>query len=172
MLETTPILPEPEIPFPQANNIIRLLDLLENLMLNDMERDMITLNYDFNVRQTNYYTDAGRYLGLIEKYQIKKPNSTKIMFRLTSEGRRILELSYKEKRLSIVRKILEHKPFRMALEAYLHNAIRPKKIAVAEILRDCKIYNVDSQDTFERRASTVLRWIDWILELQHEFEQK
>lgn len=168
--DTAIISSEPKVPFPQANNMIRLLDLLEKLVISDLERDMITLYYDFNVRQTNYYTDAGRYLGLIDKYYVKESNKRKVMFTLTNEGQRIMQLSHKEKRLNIVRKILEHKPFRLTLERYLLKSQRPKKEEVAEILKECQIYNVKSEDTFERRASTVLNWIDWILELQHDLE--
>ncbi len=32
-----------------------------------MTKEEITTTYDFNPRQTNYYTDAGRYLGIIDK---------------------------------------------------------------------------------------------------------
>jgi len=167
--ESVPIVDEPKISFPQANNIIRLLDLLEKLVDNDIARDMITLTYDFDVRQTSYYTDAGRYLGLIEKYKIKVPKQRSvIMFRLTTEGKRVMQLSHKEKRLSIVSKILEHKPFNLSFKRYIEKLERPSKQEVAEILQECNIYNVKSWDTFERRASTVLSWIDWILQLQNE----
>ena len=61
------IIPEPNnIPFPQANSFERIINLCEILYENNtLSRDEITYRYDFDSRQTNYYTDAGRYLGLI-----------------------------------------------------------------------------------------------------------
>ncbi|RIU93493.1 translation elongation factor [Oceanobacillus picturae] len=168
VMEYTEVISEPEVPFPQADNIIRLIDLLEKLVLGNIEKETVTLNYDFDVRQTQYYTDAGRYLGLINK-QVKNRNGiSKIVFSLTREGRRIMQLSYKEKRLNLVAKILEHKPFKMVLNKYLRNSSRPSKEQVVDILIECEIYNVQSISTFKRRSSTVLSWIDWVLGLQHE----
>ena len=63
----TEVLDEPEIPFPQADSFNRVINLCELLYKNEMTKEEITVNYDFNPRQTNYYTDAGRYLGLIDK---------------------------------------------------------------------------------------------------------
>lgn len=62
------IQPEPKIPFPQADNFPRIIDLLGLLADKNLDKDTITTNYDFDERQTNYYTSAGMYLGLIEKY--------------------------------------------------------------------------------------------------------
>lgn len=171
VMENTELIDEPKLPFPQADNIVRLIDLLEKLMTNDLEKENITLNYDFDVRQTQYYTDAGRYLGLINKYNTKKSNGrSKIIFSLSKEGRRIMQLPYKEKRLNLVGKILEHKPFKMVLNQYLKQSKRPSKATVVDILIECKIHQVKALSTFGRRSSTVLCWIDWILELQHEFD--
>ncbi|WP_200888864.1 DUF7226 domain-containing protein [Aphanizomenon flos-aquae] len=39
-------------------------------MLNkELTKEEITANYQFNQRQTNYYTDAARYLGFVDKYK-------------------------------------------------------------------------------------------------------
>ncbi len=58
---------EPKIAFPQADSFKRVINLCELLSEGEKSRDEITLNYAFDPRQTNYYTDAGRYLGLINK---------------------------------------------------------------------------------------------------------
>jgi hypothetical protein len=79
VLNNAGIIEEPEVPFPQADNFKRVVNLCELLLHNESTKDDITLNYDFDPRQTNYYTDAGRYLGLIEK---SKANEN-IVFRLS-----------------------------------------------------------------------------------------
>ena len=66
ILSNVEITKEPNVPFPQADNFKRVVNLCELLLYNESTKDDITLNYDFDPRQTNYYTDAGRYLGLIE----------------------------------------------------------------------------------------------------------
>ncbi len=68
LLKETRIVQEPEIPFPQADSFERLINLCELLNKSGvLSREEITSNYDFDQRQTRYYTDAGRYLGLISK---------------------------------------------------------------------------------------------------------
>ena len=32
-------------------------------------------------------------------------------------------------------------------------------------MKSAKLYNIDSEQTYKRRASTVISWINWILEL-------
>lgn len=82
------IVNEPEVPFPQADSFRRIINLCELLNETELTRDEITANYDFDPRQTNYYTDAGRYLGLINK----RKEGGQIIFSLTDEGLRLLRL--------------------------------------------------------------------------------
>lgn len=54
---------EPEVPFPQADNFERVIDLLGLLVeSNTLDKQEITSNYDFDIRQTDYYANAGIYL--------------------------------------------------------------------------------------------------------------
>ena len=84
ILKRTSYVDEPSVPFPQANSFKRVINLCELLFQSDMTRDDITTNYAFDQRQTNYYTDAGRYLGLIRKYR----DNEQVCFSLTEEGRK------------------------------------------------------------------------------------
>lgn len=58
---------EPRIPFPQANSFPRVVDLLGLLVNEELTPEQITSVYDFDERQTDYYTNAAIYLGLIKK---------------------------------------------------------------------------------------------------------
>ena len=58
---------EPQLPFPQADTFERVINICELLNDQDLSRNDVTERYAFDARQTNYYTDAARYLGLIEK---------------------------------------------------------------------------------------------------------
>ncbi|SFF87382.1 hypothetical protein SAMN04487885_11368 [Clostridium cadaveris] len=152
---------EPEISFPQANSFSRVINLCELLYENEMSKEDITSNYDFDPRQTNYYTDAGRYLGLIGK----KREDSVVKFFLTLEGKKLFKLRYKDRQLKYVELILKHKPFRECFKECIKTSEIPSKYEVVKIMEESGIYNVQAPSTYRRRASTVTGWINWIIEL-------
>ncbi|NLL58476.1 MAG: transcriptional regulator [Firmicutes bacterium] len=161
----TKIVQEPEIPFPQADSFKRVINLCELLNESDLTRDEITANYDFDPRQTNYYTDAGRYLGLIDK----RREGREAIFSLTDEGRRLLRLKYKPRQLKLVELILSHRVFNETFKLSLKRGEIPTIDEIVQIMKRCDLYNVGSKSTFRRRASTISGWIKWILELTKNF---
>ena len=165
LLEEVPAGPEPPISFPQANSMSRIVNLMELLQERPLTRQDITAQYAFDQRQTNYYTDAGRYLGLMEK--AKRPDGA-ILFSLSAGGRRVMELGYRERQLAIIGEILRHRPFREALRLYLNRGEVPDTGTVMEIMKASDLYRVGAESTYYRRASTVIRWINWILEAVEE----
>jgi hypothetical protein len=160
------IVPEPEIPFPQADSFMRVVDLLGLLVENDLSKEKITLNYAFDERQTSYYTRAGMYLGLIETY---KDENKQVMFRLTRVGRESMGLKTKEKFLRLTQAILSHEPFKQVLAEYFEKGSLPEKARVVEIMKNSQLYNVHKESTYFRRASTVMGWINWILQLPETY---
>lgn len=156
---------EPAIPFPQADRFERVIDLLGLLYGNELTKNFITQNYQFDARQTDYYTNAAIYLGLIRKYR----GATEIFYSLTDQGRRIMGLDFKNKYLSLVNCLLEHEVFYKVLGRYFVVSSIPDKQDIADIMRSSYIYGVsaDSHHTIERRAQTVLSWIAWIIGLQN-----
>jgi hypothetical protein len=166
VFQTVQIVPEPEIPFPQADSFTRVVDLLGLLVENDLSKDYITRNYDFDERQTNYYTTAGMYLGLIDRY---KDENKQTMFTLTRAGRETMRLRTKDKFLRLAKSILAHEAFKQVLAEYFQNGTPPEKERVVEIMKRCNLYNVNSESTYFRRASTVIGWINWILDLPETY---
>lgn len=151
---------EPEIPFPQADSMSRIINLLETLNKHDMSKSDITSFYSFDERQTNYYTDAGRYLGLIDK---KTTFNKVIMFSLSALGKRIMNLPYKERQLGIISQIVKHSAFRTVLSLHLKYGEMPNRNKVINIMKDSHLYNINSEETYNRRASTIIGWVNWIL---------
>jgi hypothetical protein len=90
------------------------------LVEKDLTKDEITENYQFDRRQTQYYTDAGRYLGLISKY--KNPISKEINYFLTDDGKSILRKRHKAKYLEFIKNILKHKVFYDTFKLTINNA--------------------------------------------------
>jgi hypothetical protein len=54
------------------------------------------------------------------------------------------------------------------LKLYFDKGNTPSKEEVVKIMKSSKLYNIDSEQTYRRRASTVLSWTNWILELIEE----
>lgn len=152
---------EPKIAFPQADSFERVINLCELLQEHSMTREEITIRYAFDVRQTNYYTDAARYLGLVDK---QRNQSNDITFALTSKGKNILRLSYKQRQLAFCEAVLSHKVFADSLRLWFKQGEINKREIIA-VMRQNDLYNVESKSTYFRRASTVKRWLEWIVGL-------
>jgi hypothetical protein len=148
---------EPDITFPQADKFERVIDLLSVLFENDLSRDEVTLKYEFAERQTNYYIDACRYLSLVEKYQTAE---NPVMYRLTPEARRMMNLRYKAKYLSFIRCILKMPVFHKVFGVAIQDAHTPPKSIIREMMAQAGLSL--NETTLDRRTSTVRGWMDWI----------
>lgn len=161
VLYSTESIEEPDAPFPQADLFERIINLCELLFdAGKISQEDVTTTYDFDVRQTKYYADAGRYLGLIERV-----DDDGVSYVLTGEGRSLLVRSYKERQLGLVRAILRHHVFAAGLRLYLEKGESPTRDEIVSIMKNGNLYRVKADTTFRRRASTVLSWIGWILSL-------
>lgn len=160
ILRTVPLMEEPKVSFPQADSMSRIVNLVELLYEKPMTKQDITSEYAFDERQTNYYTDAGRYLELIDKFHDEDGN---IVFQLSTCGRRIMSLEYKERQLAIITQILKHKVFNETLKLHLQYGEMPNKQMIVEIMKRENLYRVEAYSTYLRRSSTVVGWINWIL---------
>jgi hypothetical protein len=160
------IIAEPQIPFPQADNFERIIDLLGLLVDADMSKIEITENYDFDKRQTDYYFNGGKYLGLLEQYTHETDGQ--VYIKLTPNGRKIMGLNHREKNLALADCILRHISFREVFKKYLEYSKSPSRKEVAELIKDHNLFNVDADSTYYRRSQTILKWVDWIIELVGE----
>ncbi len=158
------IVDDPQIPFPQANRFERIINLCELLNNQDMDRNSVTENYDFDVRQTNYYTDAARYLGLLEKNR----RNEMLVYSLSPLGKRILKMDYKQRQLAFCKQILSHKIFKDVLQLYLLRGKLPERNDIVWLMKQTNLYNIQSDETYFRRASTIKSWMEWIVGLVNE----
>lgn len=159
------IVSEPEIPFPQADTFERVISLCESLKKEKkLARDDITETYSFDARQSNYYASAGMYLGLINRSYV---NGRIPCYSLSKKGEKIFRLPLKQRQLEIVNCILEHKAFLDSFELYLNKGEAPSQIELVDVMKKSDLYHVKSNETYKRRSRTILRWIEWILELKN-----
>lgn len=164
LLHQTKTVKEPQIPFPQADKFDRVINICELLKEQELSRYDLTEQYAFDVRQTNYYTDAARYLGLLEK---RKEGTTPV-YRLSQKGKKILTLNFKQRQLAYCTLILSHKVFSETLLKYFERGKMPSTNEIIQIMEHSSLYNIDSNSTFERRSSTIKGWLNWIVALINE----
>lgn len=149
---------ETNIPFIQANSMDRIISLLENIYENPMTLQQIAEFMDFEQRQSDYYYNAGKYLGLFEKTTDDK----QIVVSLTSLGTKVFRLNYKQRQLKLVELILEHEIFIYFFDYMIKTGEMPDKDTIAKKMREL---NVCKEGQIVRRASSVLGWLKWIYHL-------
>ena len=154
------LIEEPEIPFPQADNFNKFIEVCNLLYERVFIKDELMAEMNLQSRQYNFYISAGQYLGLIEK-------SKKRVF-LSKEGLLLFAKDQKEILLSLVSLILEHKPFYDVFEYYLEIGEIPSKDEIFNVLKEDTLYNVNSDVTLKRRATSVRSWIKWIVNLYED----
>lgn len=162
-LKRVRVLPEPAgIPFPQADNFNRIVDLLTQIHATGvMSQEDITTNHAFDLRQTQYYTNAARYLGLVESNRSREEGVT---YSLTTKGAAIMAMRPVARSIALVESILEHAVFSVTVHLYLTQASRPTVNQVVEIMRAAEL-GLGRETTIPRRAQTVMAWVDWVIKL-------
>lgn len=164
-----PLIPEPDVPFPQADSFERVINLCELLKAGELTRDQVTEQYAFDIRQTNYYTDAARYLGLTDR---RREKGKKTAYFLTSEGQRIMNLNYRQRQIALCQAVLQHKVFRNLLLFALDTGSLPDQRAIISTMKQSDLYHMEKASTYKRRASTVKGWINWMLGLTEQEQKK
>lgn len=162
ILDSVQIEKELNLPFPQADSFERIINLCELLKHKEfINKNNITLNYGFDRRQTDYYANAARYLGLINIIN----NDNQIGCTLTEKGIYIFNQPIDKRQLEFVKLILAHSAFHDTLKLYFDKGSVPTQKEIVKIMKKSNVYNVNSEQTYRRRASTVISWVNWILEL-------
>ena len=155
---------KPQVTFPQADSFNRIIDLLSFLFEQELTREEITVKYEFDPRQTNYYITACVYLGLVERTKVNGERGCK----LSEEARNIMASSYKNKNLALMRKIFERPVFYSAFGFIIQNNKIPNKHEIFEIMKKSNLSI--NQTTIDRRSSTVRSWLDWVLRIANNEE--
>lgn len=141
--------------FPQADRMELVIDLCECLRNASADADDIADELNYVHRQGQYYGRAAHFLGLVEK--------TKSSYRLTAEGKRIFNLPYKQRQLAIAKQFLQYRVFANCLRTLLEHSVMPDTDTVVKWIVEDK-WPMNST-TARRRASTVVGWIRWLINL-------
>ncbi|MBQ5152425.1 type II restriction enzyme [Macrococcoides caseolyticum] len=145
-----------KVPFIQADSFDKVISLIENLYDNPMNKFEVAeevLNVD--PRQSDYYFNAARYIGLLKK------NSKGEMI-LTPLSEKMMKMSYKQRVVIMLQQIFKHKIFYESFEQYINTDNLPSQLEIIEKMRD---YNVCSEKVINRRSKSVISWLNWIIDL-------
>ncbi len=139
------------IPFPQADDfekVVALTNIEDESMLAD-KTYVSELLGGISERQVAYYTNAAKYLGIIDN------NKT-----FTEVGKRIRNLNQYLQRVEFIRLLMSDKVVGRAF-------ISEKLMDIELEFDDIKAliyeeYPNYSEDIYIRRGRTVVKWIEWI----------
>jgi len=154
----TKVKPEPDVTFIQADSFYKVISLVENLNESPMTAAEIADLFGFRERQSDYYFNACRYLGLAQKYADEEG----VKAHITPLGRKLLKMRYRERQLEYVRLIFEHQIFHELFETTLWTKNVPEKNHIADKMRKLRVCG---ESLVDRRASSVRGWLYWILSL-------
>ncbi|MFZ9858980.1 MAG: type II restriction enzyme [Roseiflexaceae bacterium] len=152
--------PIPDVPFPQADNFALICRIIERLRQSDMTTAEVTDFTGYVARQSDYFTNAGRFLGFIEK--IKTADA--VRYTLTAAGRQLLTLPPYLQRIMLIRAIIQHEPFTTLVSDMVQHAEVPNHERICMVLYQYHAYGkrAIASSTVGRRAQTVAAWLQWI----------
>jgi hypothetical protein len=148
------------VPFPQADDFERVIDITEFVSTEPRSLDDISTNYEFHPRQADYYFSAARYLGLGEIIR----GSDGINYRqITPLGEEIIRLPYAAKRKAFAKLVLEIDAVRQIYLLKVENGVLADMAEAERIVTEHSANEGISGSTIHRRAQTVLAWVKWLL---------
>lgn len=140
-------------PFPQANDFEKIISILEIDRPDSLRNYSIMTKYlgDISDRQVDYYISACSYLGIIDR--------NKEFSRLGVYLRKLCGL---EQKSELARIIVSDEVFGTVYFRQKMLGVELDKDEVVEIMKEH--IEFESEAMYQRRASTVISWIKWILQ--------
>ncbi len=140
----------PEVPFPQANQVSKLLDAVIALSHRSLNKEGLATYFEMEERQGDYYGNALRYLGLASKNED--------FFELTDTGIALTEASTQlERHIVLLKGMLGTH----TMHELIKRRIEKKDISRSYILESLKQTGLQDS-TIQRRAQTIASWLNWV----------
>lgn len=159
LLEESKIEPEPDVPYPQANDLDKVIDIVTNFHSAGLtNKPAIAEFFDFDERQGDYYANAGYYLGLLKRV----PHSTN--FELTTVGEYIAKSENRSRRnLLLLKQLLKRPSFNEIIRLFESESRDLSSLNVDMLAPIIQKHIELNETTARRRASTVMRWLNWMM---------
>ena len=151
-------LSQKEVPLPQADSFSKVIGALKLISNNIKTAKGIANELEFDIIQGKYYIDALIYICFVKR------SNNRGEYELTDKGEDVIKSNMKTRNKKIIENIICHKPFYEVYGFYLKENKIPSKEYIKNVIRK-NISNM-SQETVNRRASTISGWIQWIISAQ------
>jgi hypothetical protein len=142
-------------PFPQADDFDRVIDIVALLIEGPKTKNDLAENYDFDPRQSDYYLNAARYLGLVESLD----HSTYGPSELASV---IYSKSAQEKNAFLMAILIKVPAVNELNKVWTTDGKKPSIEKAIGILKNLPDTPVLADSTMKRRAQTVMSWTAWL----------
>lgn len=159
LVEQGPIeLTSESAPFPQADDVSKYEQILELMAEGPVSKQSLADHFEFDERQSDYYGNALRFLGLAVRTNPGEIN-------LSSLGSNYIKAEGRERREILIRQMSQLECFRWLVKSEnfdSRNFDRSKLFPIME--RDFEhIFESDaSESVIRRRASTIISWVSWV----------
>jgi hypothetical protein len=159
LLQSTTIESEPNVPYPQANDLDKVIDIITNYHSGLTSKTAIAEFFEFDERQGDYYANAAIYLGLLKR---GRPRFSE--FELTREGEFIASSPNRSQRNLLLLKQMIRKPSFNEITRLFVSQNYDITLLNTEMLAPIIQRRVPLNDTtVRRRASTVMSWLRWMV---------
>jgi hypothetical protein len=152
----------PEIPFLQADKVEKVIDLVGVLIDSSQSVDELASYYGFDPRQSDYYFNAARLLGLAVSERAEDGATVRVATPLAHE---VFSKPYKEKYLALAKLVLGIDSVARTYLEWVSSSSKPSRDDVERILASSSDSEGISGSTITRRAQTVLAWAGWLVKL-------
>jgi len=144
------------IPFPQADDLDKVIDTVSLVNQGYINKEDLSEVFEFDERQGDYYGNAARFLGFLERVN----NS----FFLTDIGKELLKIKSPSNRARLIARQLVNRPvFNQIFNMLLQQNLKSEGLDYLNIPQIIMEQTVLNDTTSDRRSSTVRNWINWIL---------
>lgn len=140
-----------QIPFPQADDMSKIFKIINIDNSDDLKNtaSMQIVLGDISSRQVQYYLDAAAFLSIIDE---KKE--------FTSFGINLRKLNTYEQKILVAQKIVSNDVFGEVYFSELILGVKLEKEEIVSLMKNKVKFN--SNEIYNRRAQTVLKWVEWI----------
>ena len=161
LLSSIPVTGEPPgIPFPQADDMNKVVDLIELLSQGSAGKNVIAEFFEFEERQADYYANAAAYLGFAQR------DKNVGGFVLTQAGHEFLALTARTRRTRVLlQKMLKIPSLRDCIQLLQQEQYHLDKVSqpsIKNVIAEKSGMSLQA-NTLTRRAGTVRKWLDWLL---------
>lgn len=143
------------VPFPQADDFDRVIDIVALLIDGPKSKNDLAENYDFDPRQSDYYLNAAKYLGLVESLDDSTFGPSKLASVIYSK-------SAHEKNAFLMAILMNVPAVSSLNKIWVTDSAKPSLEKVVHILENLPDTSALAESTIKRRAQTVMSWTSWL----------